>query len=289
MTLLKLAEDLERRAEVIRTPSGAGHMVWRCWGDAGGRPPLVLLHGGSGAWNHWLRNIEVLSEHYRLIVADMPGLGDSDDPPFRFDPKDYATSVPKLAETISLGIETILGAASFDLCGFSFGSIVGAHVAAAAGARLRSFTLVGSSAFGWPWGGLKTPFLSMSPEMTEAERLAVQKANLENAMLTGPVGDDLARLQLRNVERARVRSHWVTETDVTRAGLDRVVAPLNGIWGRDDIYAQPNLERIEGLLKGLDPGARFEIIDGAGHWVMLDAPETFNTRLLKVLKPRSRP
>ena len=156
MSLLELAEQLEATAEVIRTPSGDGHMVWHEWGSG---DPLVLLHGGSGAWNHWLQNIEVLSRHYRLIIADIPGLGDSDDPPFQFDPRDYPTSVLKLAEVMSLGIETILGDAPFDLCGFSFGSIVGSYVAAAAGDRMKSFSLVGASAFGWPWNGLKKPFL----------------------------------------------------------------------------------------------------------------------------------
>ena len=69
-------------------------------------------------------------------------------------------------------------------------------------------------------------------------------------------------------------------------GLRAVRAPLNGIWGHEDMYAQPNLGRIKALLRELDPEARFEIIDGAGHWVMLDAPEEFNSRLLKVLGPR---
>ena len=58
MSLLELAKQLEATAEVIRTPSGDGHMVWHEWGSG---DPLVLLHGGSGAWNHWLQNIEVLS------------------------------------------------------------------------------------------------------------------------------------------------------------------------------------------------------------------------------------
>ena len=283
MSLLELAKQLEATAEVIRTPSGDGHMVWHEWGSG---DPLVLLHGGSGAWNHWLQNIEALSQHYRLIVADIPGLGDSDDPPFQFDPRDYPTSVLKLAEVMSLGIEAILGDAPFDLCGFSFGSIAGSYVAMAAGARLKSFSLVGSSAFGWPWDGLKKPFLSMRQDMTEDERVAVQRTNLANAMLTSEVGEDLARIQLNNVNRARLRSHLITETDVLLPGLRAVTAPLNGIWGREDIYAQPNLGLIEALLRELDPKARFEIIDGAGHWVMLDAPEAFNSCLLKVLGPR---
>ncbi len=114
----------------------------------------------------------------------------------------------------------------------------------------------------------------------------MQQANLANAMLTSKVDEDIARIQLHNVKRARLRSHLITETDVLLPGLRAVTAPLNGIWGREDIYAHPNLGLIEGLLREQDSEARFEVIDGAGHWVMFDAPEEFNSRLLKVLEPR---
>ena len=59
------------------TPCGAGSMVWRIWGE--GRP-LVLLHGASGSWTHWIRNILPLARHVRVLAPDMPGFGDSDVP-----------------------------------------------------------------------------------------------------------------------------------------------------------------------------------------------------------------
>ena len=52
-------------------------MVWRTWGDG---PALVLLHGGSGSWTHWVRNIAHFERDYRVIAGDLPGLGDSPDP-----------------------------------------------------------------------------------------------------------------------------------------------------------------------------------------------------------------
>ena len=127
------------------TPLCDGRMVWHLWKWNA----ASFIAWWSGSWSHWVKNIEVLSQHYRLLVPDLPGLGDSDNPPFYFDPKDYAASVPKLAETISAGITNILGDTAFHLCGFSFGSIVGAYVAADVNNSLLSFTLVGA-AFGWP-------------------------------------------------------------------------------------------------------------------------------------------
>ena len=76
------------------TPCGDGDMVWRRWGDPdASRPPLVLLHGGFGAWNHWVRNIPVLARDRLVIVADLPGCGDSALPTEPYDAASVAAIV----------------------------------------------------------------------------------------------------------------------------------------------------------------------------------------------------
>ncbi len=49
-----LVSRLEALATRSITPVGSGSMVWRSWGQG---PALVLLHGASGSWTHWIRNI----------------------------------------------------------------------------------------------------------------------------------------------------------------------------------------------------------------------------------------
>jgi len=66
---------LDRLATRIETPLANGRMVWRTWGAG---DPVVLLHGGSGSWTHWIRNIEPLSKHFTVFVPDLPGHGESD-------------------------------------------------------------------------------------------------------------------------------------------------------------------------------------------------------------------
>jgi pimeloyl-ACP methyl ester carboxylesterase len=68
---------LDAAATRMETPTGAGNMVWRSWGSG---PVLVLLHGGSGSWRHWVRNIEYFARDRRVIAPDLPGLGESDMP-----------------------------------------------------------------------------------------------------------------------------------------------------------------------------------------------------------------
>ena len=92
-------------------PCGRGHMVWHEWGFLATRLFCCMAVQGVEPLAKEYRNA---LQNYRLIVADIPGLGDSDDPPFKFDHKDYPTGVRKLAEIMSLGIETI----SLGICAF---------------------------------------------------------------------------------------------------------------------------------------------------------------------------
>src|SRR5690606_34848395 len=82
MSVLELpaaARALATRARVARTPCGSGALIWHIWGEG---PPLVLLHGGSGSWTHWIRNIPALVDAgFSVFVPDLPGFGDSAAPP----------------------------------------------------------------------------------------------------------------------------------------------------------------------------------------------------------------
>ena len=91
-------------------------MVWRSWGEG---PPLVLLHGASGSWTHWIRNIRPLAARFRVLVPDMPGFGDSDAPP-------EPHTADGLADLLAAPLNVMLPPPTrFDLAGFSFGGIIG--------------------------------------------------------------------------------------------------------------------------------------------------------------------
>jgi pimeloyl-ACP methyl ester carboxylesterase len=68
-------------SQVVRVPMGnGGQMTWHVWDDGTNKPILLLFHGGSGSWIHWIRNVLPLSRHFAVYAADLPGLGDSDPP-----------------------------------------------------------------------------------------------------------------------------------------------------------------------------------------------------------------
>ena len=264
-------------AELIRTPCGEGHVVWRSWG---GGPPLVLLHGGSGSWMHWLRNIADLARDFRVLAPDTPGLGESAMPP------GDAPAPAAAAAPLRDGLARILGQRrAYHLCGFSFGANVAGHLAALEGGHVRSLTLVGAASLGLPRPPLD---LLKVRGLPPAERRAANAENLRRLMIHDParVDDTALDIQDHNTTLARLRSRGYASGDSLRQALLRVGAPLAGIWGERDAVAWPQVQERLDVLRGLDPGLIETIIPGAGHWVAYEAPGAFNAALRRVLAAR---
>ena len=262
-------------SRAVRTPCGDGTMLWRCWGSG---PPLVLLHGGHGAWSHWIRNAEPLARRFTVIAADMPGYGESAMAPVPY-------SAESIAEILVRGLGAIVPEGErFHVAGFSFGGVVGGHVAALAGARCASFTLVGSNGLGLRRPELE-PMGSWRRVTDEAELAAVHRRNLAILMIADPAKiDDLAvHLQTHNTRRTFIKSRPISRTDTLRTALGTVTAQVNGIWGERDATAGEFLGDREALLRSLQPTARFRVIPGAGHWVAYEAADAFNATLSELL------
>ena len=82
-------------------PHAGGHTTVHHWAavQPNGLPPLVLFHGGSGSWTHWVRSIGPLLEAgHDVWAVDLPGFGDSDVPP---GVSDADGMLPVLAEPLA--------------------------------------------------------------------------------------------------------------------------------------------------------------------------------------------
>ena len=263
------------QACVIRTPCGDGTMVWRVWGS--GRP-LVLLHGGAGSWLHWLRTIPAFADR-QVIAADLPGLGESALPP--------DGDVETIAGIVAAGIDALIGrGVACDLAGFSFGGVIGG--VAAAMRPLRSLTLVGSGGLGVIRGGAK---LERVRDKAGDARAAAHRTNLHRWMISDPAAiDDLAvAIQDANSRQARFDSRGIGTGTALTQSLPRQHAPLAGIWGAHDHAMQGEPHRAEAALRALDPACSFEVIPGAGHWVMFEAAAAFNAALRRSMARAALP
>jgi pimeloyl-ACP methyl ester carboxylesterase len=271
-------DRLERTAWRTETPCGDGMMVWRSWGQG---PALVLFHGGAGSWRHWAHNIDVLSRDYRLLVPDLPGLGESAFPPVG----DDAMAVARI---VAHGIDIILGTdARYDVTGFSFGGTMATCVGAIHGARVRSVTIVGSSGVG-PAGSAVE--LLKVRHLFGQERVDTHRINLNRLMIADPAKIDGLALAIQewNTRHSRLKTPTLSRSGALPNALKQVVARVNGIWGELDAPANPRAPQRVEALRALRPDADVRMIASAGHWVAYEAPEQFNPMLLEMLS-RTRP
>ena len=263
----------ERGATRVETPNGDGKMVWHIWGSG---PVLALFHGGAGSWRHWIHNIEALSKSHRLLVADLPGLGQSDDPP-------NGDDADAVAAIVAAGIDAIIGTeATYDVAGFSFGSTMAVCVAAQKGARVRSCTLIGSSAIG-PAGSM-IELLKVRHLAGEA-RASAHRTNLNRLMIADPEKIDALALVIQewNTTHSRLKTPTLSRSGALTRALAHVHVPVHAIWGEFDAPANPRArERIQ-VMRELRPDADLHLIEGAGHWVAYEAPGEVNAILLKIL------
>lgn len=266
----------EASGERLTTHCYDGEMIWRVWGDG---PPLVLLHGGYGSWRHWIKNIGPLAKTRRVFVADNPGLGDSASVPLPH-------SGEKLAAVIVEGIDQLIPApAQFDLAGFSFGGLLGGHVASMMGERVRNLVVIAPGGLGIPRTTERPPLAKIRPHMSDAELVAAHRHNLSVIMFHDMAKiDDLAlSLQQETVKRARVKSPLIARTDTLARVLPNIKARMNAIYGEMDDATGDGLDRRRSLFKSVHPDIDFRVIDGAGHWVMYETPEIFNAMLQEMI------
>lgn len=274
-----LADSLLVDCRVRNTPCTQGELLWREWSSVStsSQPPQVLLHGGFGSWNHWVANIGALKEHRRLLVPDLPGLGESADMP-----EPHTTT--HFAEILLRGLDQLLGpGAEFDLGGFSFGAMVGAHLARLAGSRCHRFTAIGAAGFGELH--VQVPLQRPPGPGTPAdEAKSIHRANLRTLMFSSdePIDALAVQLHAHNLARHRFNSRRLSLTDDFVQVLPQIRARLVGVWGSRDATAggRPAIEKRRALFLSAQPDAGFHILEGVGHWAMYEAPGPVNRILL---------
>ncbi len=275
---------LEALSQRIVQPYAWGHAVWHVW-DAGqaaeqglegqvagsttsntSKQPLVLLHGGSGSWTHWLRNVEHLAKYRTIWALDIPGFGDSDLPS---GVSDADGLVPYLAEILT---RTFSGDA-VDVIGFSFGGMTAGLVAAEYPSLIRQLILVGAPGLGL--FGKELPMRGMTPDMDEEAQRKVHRHNLNAMMFVHPdsVTDEVIDLQQANVSRDRLRRRRIARTDVLAQAQTHWTCAVHGVWGACDALYQGTLSQVPLVLSSM---ASFTVVPDAGHWVMFEKPAAFH-------------
>ena len=254
-------------------------MVWRSWGnESGALPPVELLHGGSGSWTHWVRNIgPLVAAGRRVIAPDLPGFGESAMPPTGGDADALITP---LAE----GLTAVLEGAPCDLVGFSFGGMTAGMLLAEHTELARRLVLVGAPAMG------VTPDrqfeLRAWRHLPPAEQQDVHRYNLAALMLhdTALIHGLALEIHVANLHRDRMPRRRLAHTDILARSLASVTCPVHAIYGANDALYKSWISQLEAAYKAATPDFRgLTLIPDTGHWVQFERPEAFDEALLVAL------
>lgn len=245
----------------------------------GSGPPLILTHGGVGSWKHWIRNVGPLSEHFTVYAFDLPGFGRSPAIDRKTDRDAY------LRQCVAGIAAAVPKEGPLYLAGFSFGSVVGAHVAVGFGDRLARLSLIAP-------GGVKSirasepDYEKMPPEdAPEAERRGVVRRNLLKLMLHHPesVDEEAVDVQDENIRLTRYPSIRVSRGDWLLDDLRRIRCPIQIVLGEFDTVIYPSHEGRLAHIRSAVPDFRVDIIPGAGHWMQFERADAVNRVLIDFL------
>lgn len=105
----------------------------------GAGAPLVLLHGFFGCGHSWQPLVASLAAHYRLIIPDLRGHGQSTNPSRQFTHRQAARDVLALLDQ--------LGVRKFRAMGISTGGMTLLHMATQQRDRVDAMVLIGATTY----------------------------------------------------------------------------------------------------------------------------------------------
>ncbi len=255
-----------------------GGMIWHAWGPDNA-PTFVLLHGGSGSWTHWIRNIEPLvAEGYRVLAVDLPGFGDSEAPTKGGD-------ADALVEPLHAAWQLMRRHDNNIVMGFSFGGMTAALWLAQYPQDAQSLVMVGAPGFGLA-SPKRTPLKGWRHLATEALQAQAHRHNLLGLMLHDEANlDALAmRLHVLNVVRDRMTRRRLSSTPVLVEAMPKITCPVHVIYGEFDAFYLERLPEVERMFKQVTPNlVLWQLVEGMGHWVQYENPIEFHRALKHTL------
>lgn len=250
--------------------------------------PVLLLHGWLGSWALWRDTIESLGRDFRTYSLDFWGFGESS---FWAADGDNANasnmsfSVDNFVDLVYQFMER-LGIRRAPLIGHSMGGTVSLGMAVKYPERVVKVGVVGS-----PINGTSLNWLLKASGYQAVARVFFVAPPLVKFFLSGYAyfmandGRRMSRMITEDFSQVTVNSFFesigtLRQTDL-RPQLGQLAMPTLGIYGRKDIIVSPKQHQV--LLAGV-PHAEIHYFHNAGHFVMLDEQEKFNTTVLNFLK-----
>ncbi len=255
--------------------------------DEGDGPAVVLLHGFPDSHSLWRHQVPVLVDAgYRVIAPDLRGFGDSSKPEGI---DEYG--ILNIAGDV-MGILDSLGVQRAHVVGHDWGAALAWAMAAFIGDRVdhlvalsvghpSAFRDVGNVQRQKSWYMLLFQFEGIAEQWLSADDFANMRAWANHPDMD-QVAVDLARpgalTAALNWYRANVHPRtWIEPPMV----FPQVQAPTMGVWSSGDFALDE--AGMTGSQRYIDGSWRYERLEGAGHWMQLEAPDQVSALLVDFL------
>jgi pimeloyl-ACP methyl ester carboxylesterase len=242
--------------------------------------PLVVLHDAESLVTPDAPYLQRLAEHFRVLAPSHPGFGHSSLP-------DELDSVDDLAYAYLDLLRDLFADQPVHLVGLGFGGWIAAEIAVRCTHGLRSLTLV--DALGIKVGGLHDRDIAdiFVVDADELVRLSWHDPELGARLMPLPGRGGLDEEQLTTLLRNRQSTAlfgWkpFLHNPKLRRRLARIHVPALVVWGESDGWVSVDYGRA---FAQAIPGARFQVIERAGHFPYLEQPDLFVETLVHSLTP----
>jgi len=234
-----------------------------------GAPLVVLLHGIGSSGRSFARQLDGLGDEFHLLAPTARGYGGSDDAPEPPGLDGYADDL--------LGLLDHEGCASSALVGASWGGVVATRFAARHPGRLWALVLADSSRGS---GGDDTRASAMRARPAELDRLgprAYAEGRAPRLLSDGAPAELVAAVTVAMAEAVRLpglahAAASMAETDHADLLAGLAVPALVVVGEHDAVCPVAESAAIAAAI----PGARLEVIPGAGHLANQEQPGPFN-------------
>lgn len=233
--------------------------------------PVVFLHAFPLNKSMWEPQIQALADRFRVITLDLRGHGESSAPLWRYTMKQFADDVKGLLDHLAIRQAVLIGLSMGGYVLFAFYRQYADRVKALVLADTRAGTdtpegkagryAMAQAAYK---EGLSTVEEAMLPRLLSPAALQEKPALVEEVAafirstpLSGIVGDLMA----------------MSDRSDAIPLLPQIRCPTLVIVGDQDQATPPHEAK---LMVEKIPGARLEVIPGAGHLANLEQPEAFN-------------
>ncbi|MFE0517811.1 alpha/beta fold hydrolase [Streptomyces sp. NPDC058954] len=259
-------------------PSSDGDLAYL---DTGSGDPVVLLHPGYVDHRVWRDQIPALAAEYRVIAPDTRGHGSSANAtgPFR-----WADDLAALLRHLDAGPAVVVGV--------SMGGMIATDTVLEHPELVRAVVTCGAATGDWQYTDDWTRGIQAEYARTlgagdlegwlDAFMRVVPGAHRSADDVDPDIGHRLREMALRTMTKHTPgEKDWLVPVTDSWSRLPKIDVPVLAVNG--SLEPVELLDAAQRLARAV-PDGRAETIEGVGHYVNMEKPETFNRILLDFLR-----